>query len=80
MDFNKIKQNAVDYARQFKNNTDFVFKEDNTISFIEWYITYSLAYIYNCFFTGIYTKEKVAKEQKNIFNFVKENRELLEDN
>ena len=79
MDIEKVKNQAVIYARKFAEDETAPFDfagEDYTVQ--EWYLVITLAQIYYNLIKKIYTREEAKQKQKQAFEFVRENEHLFE--
>ena len=79
MDINSIKNQALDLAKQFKENEE-CFSEMNfegkTVQ--EWYLITTLAQVYYNLMQGKITREQAIQQQKQAFNIVSNYPELFE--
>ena len=70
----EIKQKAVELAKEFTNDKNYMFKlNEQTMTPQEWYILVRLAQVYYNVMQNIYTREQAVQEQKQIFEFVRDN-------
>lgn len=80
MDIEKLKNQAVIYARQLAEDETAPFDfagEDYTVQ--EWYLVITLAQIYYNLIKKIYTREEAKQKQVEAFEFVKQHYDIFEE-
>ena len=72
IDFDKIKEKAVEYANKFcKEEYEILEDDKKKYNCKEWYLIINLSQIYYNLMKNIYTREQAKIKQKEEFEFAK---------
>lgn len=73
----KLKQIALDYAKDFQKNDNIILEFEENLNNAEWYIVLRLSQIYYNVLEKIISKEEAKQQQIDTFSYVKNNIELF---
>lgn len=73
----KLKQIALDYAKDFQKNDNIVLEFEENLNNAEWYIVLRLSQIYYNLLEEIISKEQAKQQQADTFSYVKNHIELF---
>lgn len=73
----KLKQIALDYAKDFQKNNNIVLEFEENLNNAEWYIVLQLSQIYYNWLEKRISKEQAKQQQIDTFSYVKNHIELF---
>lgn len=80
MNIEKLKNKAVELAKEFKENEKCISKlEVQNYTIPEWWLLIGLAQVYYNLMTGKITREQAQEEQNKVIKFVQEHEDIFEE-